>query len=128
MQHTSKGPAPGFAKHPGYEIQITPINKTVSVSLGGSVVAQSRAAIALTEGSYPPRYYLPMSDVRAAALTPSAHSTHCPFKGDASYWTVSGADQRVENGAWAYPEPFDECLAIAGYVSFYGEKMHITVA
>ncbi|MFT5175884.1 MAG: hypothetical protein ACI8W7_004078 [Gammaproteobacteria bacterium] len=128
MQHTSKGPAPGFATHPGYEIQLTPINKTVRVFLGDAVVAESRAAIELIEGGYPPRYYVPMSDVRAQALTPNQHSTHCPFKGDASYWTVNVAGQSIENGAWSYVEPFDECVSVAGYVSFYGEKLSITLS
>ena len=94
--------------------------------LGGETIAETNQAIRVDEDRYPPRYYLPQSDIKAGTLTASAHSTHCPFKGDASYWSVTGADgQTHENAAWAYRDPFDECLALKDMIAFYGDAFEI---
>ena len=124
---TTVGPAPGFAKRPDYAMNLSPAGSRVQVFLGGTLIADSTQAMVVAEGSYPPRYYLPLGDVSADALTPTSHSTHCPFKGDARYWTVSAGGDTVENGAWAYDAPFDEFAEAGGLISFYGEHMEIVV-
>lgn len=119
-------PAPGYAKRPDYQIALEPVEGEVRVSLNGTAVASTRQALVMREGEHPPRYYLPLADVDPEALAPNAHSSYCPFKGTARYWNVSAGGALVENGAWAYDDPYAECLAIAGLVAFYNEKFELT--
>ena len=98
---------------------LAPAGKHLRAVFGGEVIAESDAALVLSEKGYPPRVYFPPQDLRAERLTPTAHTTRCPWKGQAAYWTVGAGDAALENGAWAYPTPLPELAAIAGYVSFY---------
>ena len=86
---------------------------------GGEVIAESDAALVLSEKGYPPRVYFPPAEVRGERLARTEHTTRCPWKGQAAYWTVSAGGETLKNGAWAYPEPLPELAALAGYVSFY---------
>jgi uncharacterized protein (DUF427 family) len=97
--------------------------KRVRVMFGGEVVADSRHAKLLHEAGPLPVYYFPMEDVRTDLLEESDHTTHCPFKGDASYWSVRAGDRVAENAAWGYPEPIESCPPISGHVAFYWNKM-----
>ncbi len=81
--------------------------KRVRVMVGGETVADSRRAKLLHETGLLPIYYFPEDDVRLDLLEDSDHTTHCPFKGDASYWSVRAGDQVAENAVWGYPEPLD---------------------
>jgi uncharacterized protein (DUF427 family) len=87
----------------------------VRVVRDGQVLAESRRPLVLRETGCPVRYYLPADDVRTDLLTPSATRTHCPFKGDASYWSLPGADDLV----WSYSDPKPGVAAIAGHYCFY---------
>lgn len=87
---------------------------TVRAIWNGSVLAESDHTI-LVEGNQ----YFPPADVRTGLLEPSATSTHCPWKGDASYYTVTVGDQRNEDAAWYYPEPYNAAADIRGYVAFW---------
>ncbi len=98
---------------------LEPTGKRLRAVFGGEVIAESDGALVLTEKGYPPRVYFPPQDLGAERLTPTEHTTSCPWKGTAAYWTVSAGGETLENGAWAYPEPLPELAAIAGYVSFY---------
>ncbi|WP_436795191.1 DUF427 domain-containing protein [Actinospongicola halichondriae] len=89
--------------------------------LNGTVVAESNETI-VVEGNH----YFPPSSIRTEAFTPTAHSTHCPWKGDASYYTVSVEGRSEENAAWYYPEPKDAAAEIKDHVAFYGNKVQIT--
>ncbi len=113
----------GFAPAPKYEVEIAPSPKRVKVVFNGTVVAQSDRALVLRETRLPPVYYLPRDDVRLDLLQPTGHQTHCPFKGNASYWTLAAAGKSVENAVWSYEEPMDEAAPIAGYMAFYWSKM-----
>lgn len=84
----------------------------------GEVLAESDRALVLRETGYPPRIYFPRSDVRMSLSKPSAHKTHCPFKGDAAYWAFSAGGETLENVAWGYPEPVPAVTPIAGHISF----------
>lgn len=116
-------PAPGFARQPDRVMDYAPAGKRVRVTFGGEIVADTEAAIALQEADYPVAYYVPRSDVRMELLRRTDHSTHCPFKGDASYWSLEVAGNRAENAVWSYETPFDEAEVIREYVAFYGSKV-----
>ncbi len=98
---------------------LEPAGKRLRAVFGGEVIAESDAALVLSEKGYPPRIYFPPAEVRMERLESTAHATRCPWKGQAAYWTLRAGGETLENGAWAYPEPLPELAAIAGYVSFY---------
>ncbi len=100
---------------PDHPITITPNPGRVRVRLGGQVVADTTRALRLQEASYPPVLYLPREDADMALLAKSARRTHCPYKGDASYY---GADV-----AWSYEAPFPAVAAIAGHLAFYPDRV-----
>jgi len=115
---------PGYAKHPEHKITVEPAKERVTITFGGEVLADSTNALRLQEGSYPATYYVPRSDVRMDRLERTRHSTYCPFKGDASYFTIDNHDgKREENAVWTYETPFDEVVAIKEYVAFYPNKV-----
>jgi len=99
-------------------ISIEPCGKRVQATFKGEVIADSERALVMRETGYPPRIYFPRADVRMDLLRPTAHKTHCPFKGDAAYWTLSVGGATLENAAWAYPETLPGVAAIAGHLSF----------
>jgi uncharacterized protein (DUF427 family) len=97
--------------------------RRVQVILGGETVADSKRAKLLHETGHLPVYYFPKEDVRMDLLEESDHTTHCPFKGDASYWSVKVGDRISENAVWGYPEPIDSAAPLAGYLAFYWRMM-----
>ncbi len=99
-------------------ITLHPHDRRVQVKLGDTLLADTTRAIELRERGYPPRLYLPREDVRMDLLTHSDTVTHCPFKGDASYFSFG--DQA--DVAWSYEEPLDGVRDIAGRLSFYAEE------
>ena len=101
-------------------ISTTPAAGRVRVTLKGDVIADTRDALALKEGSYPVVYYIPRKDVKMDRLVKTSHSTHCPYKGDASYFSIKDGP---ENAVWSYEQPFDEMMAIKSYLAFYPNKV-----
>ncbi|MDK0522413.1 DUF427 domain-containing protein [Streptomyces sp. ML-6] len=99
----------------GHRITVEPGTTHVRVVRDGLVLAESRRPLVLRETGCPVRYYLPPEDVRTDLLSPSGTRTHCPFKGDASYWSLPGAADLV----WAYQEPKDEVAAIKDHFCFH---------
>jgi len=99
-------------------ITIAPCAGPVRAIFNGETVAASERALVMRERGYPPRVYFPPADTRMALLTPMARHTHCPFKGDASYWTLAADGHTLENAAWAYPAPLPGVAEIAGHLSF----------
>src|ERR687889_2268832 len=97
--------------------------RRVRVVFGGETIADSKRVRLMHEAGLLPVYYFPIEDVRMGLLEESAHTTHCPFKGDASYWSVRVGERVAENAVWGYPEPIDSCPPIAGYLAFYWRKM-----
>ena len=118
----SANPSPGFRKHPDYRIAVAPAGKRVTVDFAGNTIADTREALAMKEGDYPVVYYVPRKDVKMDRLERSAHSTHCPFKGDASYFSLKGGPR---DAVWSYERPFDEMAAIREYLAFYSDKVEI---
>jgi uncharacterized protein (DUF427 family) len=118
----------GHPRDPFHRIDTRRSRARVTVRAGGEVVAETTRAVALAETGLPLRWYIPEQDVRAAALAPTATSTVCPYKGVASYWTVSAAGKEFPDAVWSYREPLNESLAIAGHLSFDGEDIEVEVA
>ena len=87
-------------------------------SFKGETLAESDKALVLLEQGYPPRIYFPQADVHMDLLSRTDTKTHCPFKGDAAYWTLTAGGETLENAAWAYLDPLSEITIIAGYLSF----------
>jgi uncharacterized protein (DUF427 family) len=112
--------APGFKKVPRSHIVTQRSLKRVRVTVNGEVIADSRAALELKEGNYPVAYYLPRLDVRMERLARTSHSTHCPFKGDASYFSIVDGP---ENAVWSYERPYDEMADIKDLLAFYPNKV-----
>ena len=115
--------APGFAKHPGYAIRFEPCAKRLRVVFGGETLADTTAVRLLHETRHLPVYYFPRADVRMELLTRTEHGSHCPFKGDASYWTVAAGGKTAENAVWSYEAPYDEVAGIKDYLAFYWNEM-----
>lgn len=119
--------APGFADRPDYRVDLVPETRRVRVEFAGAVIADSNAALRVEETGHAPVHYLPKKDVRLELLRPTDHHTRCPFKGEASYWTIEVPDgsavRRSENAVWGYPAPYDEVAALAEYVAFYGSRV-----
>lgn len=108
------------ADHP---ISITPNTARVVVTLGGKTIADSQRALTLREAAYPPVQYIPRDDVDMAQLRRTDHSTHCPYKGDAAYYSVPAGGSRAENAAWSYETPHAAVAQIAGHLAFYPDRV-----
>ncbi|HEY8452709.1 MAG: DUF427 domain-containing protein [Micromonosporaceae bacterium] len=114
-------------RDPYTRVDILASSRHVRIELDGVTLADSRRPHVLFETGLPPRYYLPMSDVRMDLLRPSEHRTACPYKGTASYWSVEVNGRTYENLAWTYRTPLPESQKIAGLVCFYDEKVDVYV-
>ena len=97
--------------------------RAVRVTFNGVVIAQSADVTALKEASYPIVFYFPRADIAMDHLLRTPHSTHCPYKGDASYYTLSAAGRDEVNAVWSYETPFDQMSAIAGRLAFYANRV-----
>jgi len=120
----ANNPAPGFTKHSGYNIELQPTDP-VNVRAGDQIIANSSSALSMLEGSSSPVLYIPFEDVAANIISKSETTTYCPFKGTASYWNIVIDGETIADAAWSYEEPFDEMLAIKGYLAFYPDKVEI---
>jgi uncharacterized protein (DUF427 family) len=119
----SANSAPGFKKHPEHRIETKLAGQRVRVTFNGEVIADSRDAILLDESKYASVYYVPRKDVKMERLTRTTHSTHCPFKGVASYYTLSAGGRTAANAVWSYEEPYDEMSVIKERLAFYPDKV-----
>ena len=95
----------GYHSNPDYRIDFVPGPGRVRVTFNGVTVADSGRAMEMLEGAYAPVYYLPREDVRMDLLRRTDHRSHCPYKGDASYWTLSVGEREAENAVWSYEDP-----------------------
>lgn len=119
----SANSAPGFEKYPEHRIETWPADGRVRVVFNGEVIADSRDAIRLDESKYAPVYYLPRNDVKMERLARTTHLSHCPFKGEASYYALSSGGETVADAAWSYEEPYDEMSVIKDRLAFYPDKV-----
>jgi uncharacterized protein (DUF427 family) len=110
---------------PDHPITITPNPKRVRISAGGVVIAETDGALLLKEASYPPVNYIPRKDANTALLKRSERVTHCPYKGDANYFSVVADGQTIADAIWSYENPFPAMTDIAGHLAFYPDKVKI---
>jgi uncharacterized protein (DUF427 family) len=108
---------------PDHPISIARNDKRVRVRFAGKVIADSTRALRLQEASYPAVNYIPREDVDMSALTPTAHASHCPYKGAASYFTVSAGGRSAANAVWSYQQPYPAMAAIKDYLAFYPDRV-----
>jgi len=111
---------------PGHPITIEPTGVRVTARVGAQIVADTTRALTLREANYPPVQYIPLEDVDQTLLTASATQTYCPYKGDASYYSIT-ADGGHPDAVWSYREPYDAVADIAGHVAFYTDQVDIVV-
>ena len=110
-----------------HHVEVVPQGRHVRIEVGGELVAESRRALELRESHHKPRWYLPPEDVREGVLEPSEKTSHCPFKGDASYFSVRAGGELHRDLVWTYQDPLPAVREIAGRVAFYDEKVELTV-
>jgi uncharacterized protein (DUF427 family) len=108
---------------PDHLLYLEPSPKRIRIVFAGETIADSRKAKLLFETAHLPVYYLPREDVRQDLLEPTDRSSHCPVKGDASYWSVVVGDRRAENAVWGYPAPLTSSSWLLGHQAFYWQKM-----
>jgi len=108
---------------PDHPISIEANLSRVVVKVGGRIVADTRSALTLREASYPAVQYIPRRDVDMAALVRSEHTTYCPYKGDASYYSIPAGGNRSKNAVWTCETPFEEIAQIKDYVAFYADRV-----
>ncbi len=108
-------------------ISTRPSNHRIQVTVGGVLVADSKRAVELHEGSLPVRYYLLTDDVTMSHLTTTDTSSVCPYKGTASYWSVAANGTVHPDVVWSYPTPIPEAADIAGLVCFWHGKPGVAV-
>lgn len=116
---------PGYKQHPNHRITTKPADVRVRVAVNDEVIADSKDAIQLEEplaGSTvsPIVYYIPRQDVKMDRLVRTSHHTYCPFKGEASYYSLANGP---ENAVWTYEDPYDEVKAIRERLAFYPDKV-----
>jgi uncharacterized protein (DUF427 family) len=116
------------ARNPYTRVDILASSRHVRIELDGITVADSHQPRILFETGLPPRYYLPITDLRIELLRPSATETHCPYKGTATYWSLDTGTRLYENFVWIYRAPLPESQKIAGLACFYNEKVDMYIA
>jgi uncharacterized protein (DUF427 family) len=114
-------------RDPYKRIDILASSRHVRVELDGVTLAESRSPRILYETSLPPRYYLPLADLRMDLLRRSSSRTHCPYKGSAEYWSVRVGDVEHDDLVWIYRRPLPESQKVAGLACFYNERVDLFV-
>ena len=107
---------------PNHPISIEANPSRVVVEVGRKIIADTCDALTLREASYPAVQYIPRRDVDMAALVRSGHTTYCPYKGDASYYSIPAGGDRSLNAVWTYETPFEAMAQIRDYVAFYPDR------
>ena len=132
MKPSTGNPAPGYKKYPEHRIETKRASVRVRVTFKGEVIADTKDAIAMQEAMRPGGstvapvvYYIPRKDVKMDRLMRTSHRTHCPFKGDASYFSFKNGP---ENAVWSYERPYDEMTVIKDLVAFYPDKVEISTS
>jgi uncharacterized protein (DUF427 family) len=114
-------------RDPHTRIDVLPSSRHVRIEIDGVTIAESSNPTLLFETGLPVRYYLPKTHVRLDLLTHTDSESHCPYKGQAEYWSVRTGDALHEDVAWSYPTPLPESLGVAGHIAFYDEKVDVFV-
>jgi len=112
---------------PDHQISITPSRDRVLVRSGETTIADSRSTLVLRETNYPPVRYVPLADVDRSLLAPSDLTTYCPYKGDASYYSIVPDPERGTDAVWFYDQPYAAVAPIKDHIAFYPDRVEIVV-
>ena len=107
-------------KHP---ITVTPNHNRIVVTVAGKVIADTRSALTLQEASYPPVQYVPLTDVDQESLERTATGSYCPYKGEASYYSIPLGGDKAVDAVWEYQNPHPPVAALKGHVAFYPDRV-----
>ena len=113
----------GYGERPDYDVHFEPFSGRVRVVFNGETIADSTAVMQMHETKHAPVLYFPRGDVAMERLRPSDHDSFCPFKGEASYWSVSVDDRSAVDAVWSYEAPFPEVAEIRDYFAFYDDRV-----
>ena len=114
---------PKLIPGPDHPISIEPADKRVVVKVADRVIADTRDALTLREASYPPVFYIPPGDADMALLQRSAHHSYCPYKGEASYFSIPVGGVRSVDAIWSYEAPYDAVAQIKDHLAFYPDRV-----
>ncbi len=118
----SELPPSSWPNNPAYVMDLDVLPFRVRAEVAGETIADSTQARVMFELGHAPVYYLPLDDLRMDLMTPTEHATHCPYKGDASYWTLTLGERVVEHIIWSYRDPYPEMSQLEGLAGAYWEK------
>lgn len=113
----------GGAAHTAHTVRTEPCARRLRVRFAGQVIADTTEALYVFETAHLPVYYFPKKDVCFDLLVATATTSHCPFKGDASYWSIAVGDRTSTDAVWGYPKVIDSCPDITDYVAFYWNRV-----
>lgn len=119
----SDNPAPGFQKFPDYRVDFRDLPGHLEIYCAGALVCDTTAAIEVLESNHQPALYVPSDDLSKRYLRTSETGTHCPFKGDANYWTIEVPGQRTKDVFWYYPQPYDEVTPLRALAGVYLDRV-----
>jgi len=108
---------------PDHPITIERNPSRIVVTVAGRVVADTRDALTLREAHYPPVFYIPRRDIDMAQLERTQHSTYCPYKGDATYFSIPSGGERSVNAIWTYESPYPAVEPIREHLAFYPDRV-----
>ncbi len=108
---------------PDHPITIEPSAARIVVTVAGAVIAETTDALVLREASYPPVHYIPRKDLDMSAVARTDHTSYCPYKGEASYFSIPAGGERAANAIWSYEAPYAAVAAIKDYVAFYPDRV-----
>jgi len=114
-----------YHEYPKYRVDLEPNSGRVRATCGGVVIADSDRTLTVRETKHDPVVYFPRQDVSFDLLRRTDHETFCPFKGEASYWTLKAGESVEENVAWSYEDPFEQVEGLRDYVAFYSDRVKL---
>ena len=115
-------PPSSWPRNPNYVMDLDPVPFRVRAAFNGEPVIDSGRALVMFELGHAPVYYVPRGDVRMELMTPTGRATHCPYKGDASYWTLAVGGKTVENAVWSYEDPYAEMAGLKDLIGAYWDR------
>jgi len=110
---------------PDHPIDVSPFGGRVRILFEGETIADTSHALMLEEAEYPRVFYIPRGDVHMGSLVHSGRITHCPYKGDASYFSIESGGRRERDAVWSYESPYPAVAEIASHLAFYPDKVTI---
>ena len=114
-----------YARFPDYRVDLKPSRERLRIRFEGQLLAESTSTLLVNETKHVPVVYFPREDIHFEHLERTAHSTFCPFKGEASYWTLRANGRVEENAVWSYEAPFGEVAELKDYLAFYPDHIEL---